>query len=320
MFQDRTELIAKLEELRFLMGDMPVRDVPTVAALWESWSKGMFEMKSDATKLSIKGSWKHLKPIIGTRTLDDITGEFWTNEIIPTVRARTHPGFKFFNMRKWLGMFSKWCEENRKGSRDWRKPRLVDPDPEIAKGRAYSIEETDRLYANADKILKPKLVMALEHFMRRSEIALCEMDFIDREKRIISLPARATKIRKARSFPYNDRLEAHFQELDETYGKDRKFLFPSPVNRDRSIGREGFSSAWASCKRRAGVVGKFHWLRHTALTRALGALGANVMVICEIAGLRVEEAQRTYMHVSEERKREEMSRLSIASREKRMDL
>lgn len=300
MFQDRNELISKLEELRILMGDMPTVQGPLIGELWESWAKGMRQMKSTATVMSIKSTWKHLGPIIGERTLNEITGEFWTNEIIPKVRAKTHPGFKFFNMRKWLAMFLKWSEENRKAPKDWRRPRLVDPDPERAPGRAYSIDETNRLFAHADLFLQVKLVMSLEHFMRRSEVALLSKDRVDRVKRIIHLRAEDTKIRKARSFPYNERLESLLVQLDAKHaemGIVSPWVFPSPIDPMKSIGRDGFSSAWQTCKRRANVVGKWHWLRHTALTRAARAPGANFAKICQFAGLRIDEFQRTYLHL-----------------------
>jgi hypothetical protein len=117
------------------------------------------------------------------------------------------------------------------------------------------------------------------------------------------LPARITKIRKARSFPYNENLEAHFQILDAKYGANRKYLFPSPVNPGRSIGRDGFATAWQTCKRRAGVVGKFHWLRHSALTRAFRS-GKNPALICQVAGLDIKMAQSTYLHFEPEDCRE----------------
>ena len=287
-----------LDELRTMRGEAAGVEEP-ISNLWLSWARGMSLMKSEATIASLEGSWKHLGPIIGHLSLSEMNGEFWTNEIIPRIREKTHPGFKFFNMRKWLGMFFKWSDENGKAPRHWRKPRLVDPDPEREKGRIYSVEETTRLEAHADWLLLPKLVMACPHFMRRSEIALLKKDRIDRANQIISLRAEDTKIRKGRAFPYNDRLEGLFRELDRRHaelGIVSPYVFPSPRNHAASIGRGGFSTSWATCKRRAGIHGqaKFHWLRKSALTRALRAPGANTLLICRIAGLDVKEAQSTY--------------------------
>jgi hypothetical protein len=158
MFRDEL-LLKKFEELRFIIDEIPNEKRPRVRELWNSWATGLKLMKSEATIRSLAGTWKHLEPIIGDLSVEQITGEFWTNEIIVRVRAKTHPTFVFFNMRKWLGMFMKWCDANNKAPHGWRRPVLVDPDPERAPGRAYSIDETDRLYAHADWGLKPKLVM-----------------------------------------------------------------------------------------------------------------------------------------------------------------
>lgn len=294
------EVMARLNELREILGQTPAPPEPSIRELWNSWARGMREMKSDATSRSITSSWKHLDSIIGDRALGSIFGETWTNEIIPAVRRKTKPTFVFFNMRKWLSMFFKWCEENRKAPKDWRRPRLINPDPARPPGRAYSIDETDRLYANADWLLLPKLVMGIEHFMRRSEIALLSKDRVDRVNRTIILRAQDTKIRKARTFPYNERLEALFMIMDEKHaelGIVSPFMFPSPIDPMRPIGRDGFSSAWQTCKRRAGVIGKFHWTRHTGLTRAFKVPGANFGFVCKFAGLRIEEAMRTYVHI-----------------------
>ncbi len=293
------ELAEKLRELQTLIGDgekeikIPIRD------LWESWAKGMRAMKSMATIASINSSWKHLEPLIGDRYVDEINGEFWTNVVIPKIREKTHQGIKFANDRKWLSMFLKWCVENGKGPRGWIKPRLVDPDPDTEPGYVYTPEEMRRLEANADLLLLTKIVMANPHFMRRSEIALMSKDRIDRANRVMYLRAQDTKIRKPRIIPYNDRLESLFVALD-TYHVSRgiisPWLFPARGNPAKSIGRGGFSTAWESCRRRAGLleIGTFHDLRRTAITDAINAVGSNIMLICTVAGLDAAMAQKIY--------------------------
>lgn len=292
---DKQYIADKLRELQALIGEEK-ESRPPIRELWESWFCGMKMMKSDATVMSIRSTWKHLDPLIGSRQLSDITGELWTNMIIPKVRERTHPGFKFANCRKWLSMFMKWADENGKSQHGWRRPRLMDPDPEIEPGRAYTVDETTRLIDNADYLLLPKIILALDHFMRRSEIAFLSKERVDRKKQIIHLRAIDTKIRKARSFPYNDKMETLFKSLEE-HNNNSPYIFPSPINNQKSIGRDGFSSAWATCKKNAHVIGRFHWLRHTALTRAFKA-GGNPALICQMAGLDIKMAQSTYLHFS----------------------
>lgn len=293
------ELAAKLDELLKRTATEHAEKIP-FRVFWDSWFKGMSAMKAKATVMSINSSWKHLEPIVGDRAIDEITGEFWTNNVIPMVRERTHPGVKFANDRKWLSSCLKWCEENGKGPKGWHRPKLVDPDPERAAGKAYTVDETDRLILNADWLLLPKIILALEHFMRRSEIALLSKERVDRNRQIIYLRAEDTKIRKARSFPYNDKMELLFKCLDEHYEQLRSpWIFPSPLDPLKPIGRGGFATSWETCRRRAGVKGKFHELRHTALTRAARS-SANIALVCQMAGLDVAMAQKVYWHFDEE--------------------
>lgn len=304
----------KLELVQLLKEILNEDEAPAgkpIRELWLAWSNGMKQQgKAVATMRSIDSQWKHLELIIGDMPVEKITGELWTNVIIPQVRIQSHPGFVFANMRKWLSMNLKWSEENGKGPQGWRRPRLIDVDPEREAGRAYSIEETGRLETNSDWLLKPKIVMALDHFMRRSEISLLSKERVDRSKRIIHLRAIDTKIRRARSFPYNDRLEELFVAMDLKHaelGIVSPFMFPSPLNASKSIGRGGFQTAWETCKRLSGVIGKFHWLRHTALTRAFRG-GGNPALICQMAGLDISMAQKVYLHFDTEDLREVLAK------------
>jgi integrase len=293
---DKKEIRARLAELTQMMGE-ETEVKPTIEQLWNEWFLGMSQTKSQGTISSIKSSWKNLRPYLNQMHLDQINNIWWTTVLIPGIRRDRHNEFKFANARKWLSMLMKHCEENQKAPRGWRRPRLTDPDPETEQGRVYSIEETDRLEANADWLLLPKLVMGCPHFMRRSEIALLAWDRIDRKNQFINLKAQDTKIRKPREIPYNDRLEGLFKILEQRHaemGIVSPYVFPSPINPQKSIGRDGFASSWATCKRAACVVGKFHWLRKSAITRAINAPGSNIMLICKVAGLDPKMAYSTY--------------------------
>lgn len=294
-----------------LWEDQPLKSKrSTIGEIWPLWEQGIKNTKRANTAASVVSSQKHLKPYIWDLFLDDMTNEWWVNVYIPKKRAEVDKNGvsrekrKFFNDLKWLSMFLKWCDENGKAPTGWRRPRLTDPDPERAAGKAYTHEETDALIQAADWLLLPKIIMGLEHFMRRSEIALLEKAWVDRENRTISLPASVTKIKKARSFPYSERLELMFECLDEKYGKlNSPYVFPSPRNPMKSIGRDGFASSWTSCRTVANVKGRFHDLRHTGLTRAVKSPGFNPSLICDVAGLAIEELQRTYLHFTIDDKR-----------------
>lgn len=289
------------ELMEELWGDAPLKAKrQIVGELWAVWYEGMEITKSKGTAVSIASSWKHLEAHAGGRFLDEITAEWWTNSYIPRKREESGASRKFFNERKWLGMFLKWCDETGKGDRGWKRPKLTNPDPKRESGRAYSDDEIRRLLEQADWKLKAKIIMGCHHFMRRNEVATLAKDRVDRVNRTIHLRALDTKIRKPRTFPYSEQLEQIFVILDaenEKAGINSPFVFPSPVNPDQPIGPDGFKRAWGTAKRNAGnIKGRFHDLRHTGLTKAFKAKGSNAALICHFAGLSLEEAERTYLH------------------------
>lgn len=295
----RDELMAEL------WGETPLKSRRAlVREIWPIWQAAATGSSRDATKMSVDASRKHLEPYIFDRFIDEITGEWWQTVYVPQKRAEinektglTREKRKFFNDRKWLSMFLKWCDENGKTPAGWKKPKLSDPDPPRDVGKAYEWDEYERMLDAADWSMMTKLVMSCEHFMRRSEVALMAKDRIDRKKRTIHLRALDTKIKKPRTFPYNESLEWLFLILEtRPTAVDSPWLFPSPGNPAKSIGRGGFQTAWQSIRRIARVSGRWHDLRHTGLTWALKRPGANVALICTFAGLAIDEAQKTYLH------------------------
>lgn len=303
--RDLTMARRKREELMAeLWGDRPkLQRRQTAGELWPVWFQGKSETKSENTAASIASSWKNLEPYAAGLFPDELTEDWWLTVYIPRKREeispktkKSNPKRKFMNERKWLLAFLKHLKRQDMIA---KVPNLIDPDPPREKGRALTKEETDALVQAADWLLLPKIVMALEHFMRRSEIALLEKAWVDRTNRVINLPAWVCKTRHARRIPYNDRLELLFECLDEKYGKlQSPYVFPSPADPMRPIARDGFMTAWRSCKERAKIKGKvnFHWLRHTGLTRAFKAAGVNVAKVCAVGGLDVQEAMDTYVH------------------------
>jgi integrase len=296
----RDELIVEL------WGDQPkVQRRLTNRELWPTWRDGKAQTKSAGTMSSIDASWKNLDPYAGDMFPDEITEDWWLTVYIPRKReepslrtGKANPDRKFMNERKWLLAFL-----NHLKRQDVIKkvPNLVNPDPPRDRAEIFTEEEFGRLLDNADWSLMAKLVMGRDHFMRRSEVAFLTWDRVDRVNRTIHLRAQDTKIRKPRTFPYNESLETLFGILkaeQERAGVDSPFVFPSPTDPAKSILKDGFNTAWRNCKRKAKVPArkKFHWLRHTGLTNAFKRQRLGAAQICTFAGLSLEEAQKTYLH------------------------
>lgn len=264
--------------------------------LWPEWALTK-DRKSQATKDSIKYSGQHLLPMIADLYPDQVNETYWENVYIPAKR-REKPDRKFFNEWKWLTTYLNYL--HREGLIE-RLPRLQCPDGPRAEGLFLEDAEMVALYEFGNEDLSLQIDLGFRHFMRRSEVLLLPFKEIDFKRGVIELPPERTKIRKARSIPLNER----------TLGllKARKglglseFVFPSPDDHKRPIGRTGNDTAWKNTiaranadRRRIDPSATFHDLRHSGLTRAFAATN-RYAEICVVAGLSLEEAQRTYLHL-----------------------
>lgn len=274
--------------------------VSLVCERFEEWIE-LKSTTSDATIKSIKAQWKlHLKEYFGNMHLDEVTESEWL-KYVSWKRAQfywrhkkrvSHKNRKFFNDRKYLSMFLNWC--HREGYIE-KLPKLPVVDPEIKAGKVYSEEEISNLFLHAELNLHLQIEMALTMGMRIGEIMSLEFDQINFKTEVIYLPAEKTKIRQERSFIAS---EDCLNELRRRLATSTSpFVFPSPKSPLRGAGKWGNKSAWKLCKKRAGVTGRFHDLRHTFLTRAFKE-SVNPALICHYAGLSLEEAQKTYLHFS----------------------
>lgn len=287
----QAKIIADQYRFEFLGVGKINRGRKLVGDLFPEWIDQK-RIKSPATVASIENSWMHLKPYIENMLPEEIDEKWWEGVYIQAKRKETHKHRKFFNDRKWLAMFL--LSLKRMGVIA-RTPELIDPDPERASGKVYSDDEIQALLANADPDLRLQVLMGVTMGMRKGEIMGLSWDRIDLKKRLVTLRAEDTKIRKGRKFSISDIVFSHLKERQKT----GPWLFPSPKDPNVRQRSDGNKSAWETCRERAGVSGRFHDLRHTFLTKAFKT-SANPALICHYAGLSLEEATRTYIHLNEE--------------------
>lgn len=281
------KVIADEIRVKFFGKGVIKRGKQTCGVLFPGW-QDLNKTKAPATVASIESSWKHLKPYIQDFLPEEITERFWEGVYIPEKRLTHGQDRKFFNDRKWLSMFLLFLK--REGVID-AVPKLRNPDPECKVGKVYTDDELQRLLQNAGPDLKLQILMAVSMGMRKSEIMKLTWARIDMANRVIHLRAEDTKIRKARSFA----ISAVVYRLLELRDRSKAFLFPSPLNPNKPQ-VNGIERAWQRCKRAAKVIGRFHDLRHTFLTRAFRSKNVNPALICFYAGLSLIEAQDRYLH------------------------
>jgi integrase len=263
-----------------------------VKELFPEWLETK-QIRRPATFARYSLCWEHLQPFTDGLAPEDLNERWWESEYIPGKR-RGDKDRRFFNDRKTVRGFL--IAMRRDGLID-RVPTFINPDPKSTVGKVYSDAEIRKLRANASDDLGLQIDMALSMFMRKGEILLLALERIDRKNRLIRLGSVDTKTKKARTFAIS---KLCWPRIEAKLGHASGFLFPSNTGENRPIDRGGNQSAWEGCKRRAEVTGRFHDLRHTALTKAFRTEGANAALICHSAGLSLEEAERTYLHFQPE--------------------
>lgn len=275
----------------------------TLKLLEELWPE-FIATKSDkslGTKDSLKYSWHHLGEFFKSYLPDEITPQLWERYIVK--KREENQKRKFFNDWKWFNMFVLFMRDH--GYIE-KRPKLRNPDPKKSEaGKVYSSEEISMLLERANQDLKLQILMAYTMGMRVGEILNLTWDRIDLKKKTIHLRAEDTKIRKARTFGISEQV---FGLLFERRGTRSTALFPSPTDSIKSVGKGGNKTSWQTCKRgnkekgQPPIEGRFHDLRHTFLTNAFRNAKGKIdsMLICEYAGLSIEQAQGTYLHFNEE--------------------
>jgi excisionase family DNA binding protein len=163
--------------------------------------------------------------------------------------------------------------------------------------RVLTYEEEIRLFAEANKQLKPVLVVALNTGMRLGEILNLMWNDVDLEEREIRL--KKTKGRRSRVIPINSTLFDLLTKLKEDQGSS-DFVFPF-----KSI-RTAFENA---CRRAKIKNFTFHDLRRTFGTRLLER-GVNIVTIQRLYGHSSVLVTQRYLHPRDDLKLEAVELLS----------
>lgn len=259
--------------------------------------------KSEGTLTSIRSSRKHLKPYLETLLPDEITAEWWETIYVRETRTKfkkdgTRYHRKLFNDRKWLLSFLKQLQED--GVID-RVPSLSNPDSKESVGKVYSDDEmTNLLNFAQNEDLHLAILMAATMGMRRGEIFRLRVDRVDLEKGLIRLRREDVKTRQARAFSISS---ATLPLLMKRTQSGSPWVFPNRDDKSKPLHKDGFYTAWDNLKTICGITGRFHDIRHTFLTKAFNAPGANAAQICAYAGVSLETAERVYLHLTEEHSR-----------------
>lgn len=119
------------------------------------------------------------------------------------------------------------------------------------------------------------LRLAPHIFLRDGEIRALKWSMLDKKKRIIEIPAFSMKMKRDHIVPLSSQTLALIEEIEKFSGR-QDHLFPSPINRGRSISSNTLNVAL----RRMGFPREevtFHGFRTTASTRLSDIMKVNKM-------------------------------------------
>lgn len=259
---------------------------PPFARAAELYQKSKKPFLRKRSFLCIETDLKHLNPYFGKFTIDEINEIHWARFVLK--KRETMPDFRFFNTRKTLVGMLRMSQRM-----EWQRtlPKLENPD--LGKPTAwkiYQLSEIHSLLNEASGDLYLQIVMAYEMGMRRGEILSLAWADIDLKSHCLRVLTEKSKTKKTRLVPVSAnvfRLLRHRARLPSG-----PYLFPSPTGKTHVS--HNFT-AWRAAKRRSKVRGRFHDLRHTALTRMFERVG-NPALVCGVGGLSMETAQARYIH------------------------
>jgi integrase len=239
---------------------------------------------------------KHVKPVVGSFLLIDITAEDVADYQKSRLKAGASP--KTINLE--VGSIRAILRRHRL----WAH---IQPDVKMmtvreTAGKALTTDEENRLLEacrlRRSRALLPVVTLALHTGLRRGEIQSLRWSQIDFLNRMLTVGTTKTEAGSGRVIPLNERAlmtlqvwatnfperePEHFVFPWEHYGlagNDRK---SHAKTMDPSIPIGDIKTGWEAAKAEARVESRFHDLRHTACTRLLER-GASLSVVASIMG------------------------------------
>lgn len=277
-------------------------------------------------------SIKHLRPVFGQRLLSDINAA----AIARYVGLRRSQGaadksikLEFGTLRGILRRAKLWAVL----AEDDLLPKLRDRDDV---GRAITRDEETALLTKClesrSRGLSTAVVIALNTGMREAEIRTLRWQQIQFDSRTLVVGKSKTIAGTGRAIPMNDRLTLALRAWANRFPerKPEHYVFPA-----EQYGRPGAETAgtyefdamrpmgswktgWKNARRDAGVVCRFHDLRHSAVTRLLEA-GVSFPIVASLLGWSpstTTKMAKRYGHIGSAAHREAVAALDPSTKQR----
>ena len=254
---------------------------------------------------------QHLCSLLGSKMVVEITVEVVSDYQIKRLKEKAAPKTINDEVGCLLRMMGDRGDHLRS---ELKRKKLLKLKVQDQPGKAFNVEEKDRMLLAAEKsrspLILPALTLALNAGMRDAEIKTTTWSQVDFTKLILTVGKSKTAAGEGRTIPLNSEilsaLQKHAAWYLKKFGELRREWYVFPFGRrghmdpNRSI--TSLKTAWGTVRKNAKVEGRWHDNRHTLITE-LAESGAGDETIMAIAG-HVSRAMLTrYSHIRTQAKR-----------------
>lgn len=281
---------------------------PTFRELGEKIKEELRVIRRAGTVHSFSNSMDiHLYPYFGTMVVVSIKREDWIGFVAR--RRSVQSTVALFNDWKW---FRRVMHRARIDGHTRIEFEIENPGLHRKRSEeTYTTFEVEGLKSSSGPDGRLHIDLYVIQLMRSLEQCKAKFSHVDFDKGTIHIPTENAKTKKSRTIPL-DPLILEMLRVRKTTSKS-DWIFPSRY--DYTKHKKNFRSAFRYAKKKAGITfGTPHRLRHTSLTHKFAAvkgdgngISTDAVKICAFAGLSLNEAIKTYLHLTPEDLREVVS-------------
>ena len=206
----------------------------------------------------------------------------------------------------------KWCNSEL----DWELPNPVAGKRlpiKVEEARCLSVEEVQKLVASAQQAWSSHTrnyfpdfcVLGFNTMMRSGELLNLEWTRVNLVDRTVTLRAEDTKGKRKRLVALNDaayKALLRLRRIADKHFPDTQWVFTHTRPRCKGVRIQSVRKVWATAIAKAGIDWCTpHCLRHTGITEAVHADGANHWDIARQVGHRNISTTQGYIHVADDR-------------------
>ncbi len=154
--------------------------------------------------------------------------------------------------------------------------------------KIFADSEIERMRAAAPAWFGRFILIALKTACRAGELATLRLSDVDLAAHTLTFRSTTVKgrrgKRKTRVVPLVPSILGTVEkQVEEADRRGSDFLFSAPRDASRPVMIHTVSEAWSQTRRKAGLRGRLHDLRHTAITRMISA-GLDAIIVRRIVG------------------------------------